>query len=423
MRHCLIAILGAICSLVMAPTLSAQCDCGAGAACASLDSSCTSSCGCGSCLDDRWYLLTQREGGLNVQGWVDAGFMGNTSSPNSRFNGPYNAVDRSNEGMLNQIYVFAEKALDPCCIGIGGRVDLMYGEDFLLAESIGIEKRQDGSAHWNGQYYGLAFPQAYATVGTQSMNLQVGHFYSVVGYEGVMAPDNFFYSKALSYQFAGPFTHWGAQANWNPNESLSLQLGVTNGWDAFDRVSDDPGFVGKIRYEDCCTGIWTSFAAVTGKEFNNGANRPINNAFTNRTRYSWLVGVPVTSRWEYVFHHWLGFQKDGKVGGGDANWYGIDQYLYYRINDCWKGGFRFEWFRDEDGTRVGLNRTRNPNNPPFQGNFYSASLGMNWTPTSNLTVRPEIRYDWFDGGAVRQPFADGQKDHQLLIGVDAILRF
>ena len=48
---------------------------------------------------------------------------------------------------------------------------------------------------------------------------------------------------------------------------------------------------------------------------------------------------------------------------------------------------------------------------------------MNWTPSSNVIVRPEIRYDWFDGGVARQPFGDGQNDHQFLIGLDAIVRF
>ena len=44
-------------------------------------------------------------GRLHFYGWLDAGFVGNTSSPASRFNGPYNAVDRSNELMFNQAYL------------------------------------------------------------------------------------------------------------------------------------------------------------------------------------------------------------------------------------------------------------------------------------------------------------------------------
>jgi hypothetical protein len=101
--------------------------------------------------------------------------------------------------MLNQFYLIAEKDLSECNTGLGGRIDLLYGEDFFLAESIGIEKHQDGSGHWNKDYYGLAIPQAYLSYGRKDLSLQLGHFYSVVGYEGLTAPDNFFYSKSYSY--------------------------------------------------------------------------------------------------------------------------------------------------------------------------------------------------------------------------------
>jgi hypothetical protein len=287
-----------------------------------------------------------------------------------------------------------------------------------------LEKRPDGSPRWNGEYYGLALPQAYVSLGSQDLSLQVGHFYSVVGYEGVMAPTNFFYSKAYSYQFAGPFTQWGAQMNWNASQSWTVQMGLHNGWDALDRTSDNVGFIGKIRYDSQTTDAWTSFALITGDEFNNSAALPtVNDQITNRTRYSWLVGLPLTCRMEYVFHHWYGLQEDGAPGGGQADWYGIDQYLMYTINDCWKGGLRFEWFRDEDGTRVGLNRARNFNNPPFAGNVYSLSVGANWTATSNLMIRPELRADWYDGNATRLPYQDGTNSSQLMLGVDAILQF
>ena len=94
---------------------------------------------CRDCSCGRWYLFPQHQNGFKVHGWIDGGFIGNTSSPNSKFNGPYNAVDRSNEAMLNQLYLVAEKDLPSCGHGLGGRVDVLYGEDFFLAESIGME--------------------------------------------------------------------------------------------------------------------------------------------------------------------------------------------------------------------------------------------------------------------------------------------
>lgn len=49
---------------------------------------------------------------------MNAGIVGNTDSPASKFNGPYNAIDRANELMFNQMYFIAEKAF-PCEPGIG----------------------------------------------------------------------------------------------------------------------------------------------------------------------------------------------------------------------------------------------------------------------------------------------------------------
>lgn len=378
--------------------------------------------GCDSCGSERWFLFPQ-QGRFHMNGWIDAGFIGNVGSPNSKFNGPYNAVDRSNELMLNQLYLIAERDLLADDFGVGGRIDLLYGEDYLLAESTGLERQDDTSPRWNNEYYGLAFPQAYLSLGSKSFNAQVGHFYSPVGYEGVMSTGNFFYSHSYSYQFAGPFTHWGAMLNWNPTDAISVQAGLVNGWDAIDRVSDSVNFVGKIRYETN-SGAWTSFAIVTGNDYNNLAGLPgVTPEFTNRTRYSLLAGIPMGCNLEYVFHHWLGLQEQGSPTGGQANWYGIDQYLYWTINDMVKTGVRFEWFRDEDGTRVGLNRPSNPNTPPLPGSFYSLTYGFNVQPTANVTIRPEIRSDWYHGDAIRLPYQDGQKDYQLMIGCDAIFQF
>jgi hypothetical protein len=80
-----------------------------------------------------------------------------------------------------------------------------------------------------------------------------------------------------------------------------------------------------------------------------------------------------------------------------------------------------EWFRDEDGTRVGLNRPANPNKRPFAGNFYSATLGLNYTPMRNLVIRPEVRYDV--QGAGFPAFDDGTKKNQFTSGLDVILAF
>lgn len=353
---------------------------------------------------------------FNVEGWLDAGFLLNGNEPASGFHGPYNQTDR-HEGSLNQAYLVFERPLaDGPCMSLGGRVDLLYGTDAFLAESKGFERAPDGSTKWNGDHYGLALPQAYGEIGNDQLSFKVGHFYTIVGYEGVPAVNNFFYSKSLSYMFAGPFVQWGGLATWKANDVLSFDAGLVNGWDALDRVTDRATFLGRVSLGSDQDPIWTSFAIITGDELNDAAD-----ASTNRTRYSLIVGSNLTCRLQYVFHHWYGVQNDFLVGDSSSAWYGIDQYLYYELTQTVKVGGRFEWFRDDDGVRLGLSRPSNPNKGPYVGDMYSLSLGVNWKPYSNLIVRPEVRWDWFEGTGL--PFNDGADDQQFLVGMDAVLRF
>ena len=370
-----------------------------------------------------WYLFPQTER-VSVRGWLDGGFMGNAGNPGSKFNGPYNAVDRANEAMFNQAYLIAERVLPgDGTFGVGGRADLLYGEDFLLALSQGWEVFPGKEGNWNsGQYYGLAMPQLYGEFGTRELSMKLGHFYTIVGYEGVPAVGNFFYSKSYSYQFAGPFTEWGGLASWRPTKNLEVNVGLVNGWNILDGVPNAVSFLGKARVQNDPNSLAASFAIITGDQFTNVAGLPtVANGKANRTRYSLILEARPTDRWEYVFHQWLGTQADGAPLGGTALWAGIDQYLYYSVSEKWKAGARFEWFNDVDGTRVGLNRPANPNKPSLPGNYFSLTVGPNYLPTENLMIRPELRWDFYDGDA--KPYNDGSKTEQLMLGFDVILKF
>jgi len=375
-----------------------------------------------------WFLFGEPGRG-GVYGWLDGGFIGNFGVPASKFNGPYNAVDRANEPMMNQVYLIGERTLPADgSAGIGARTDVLYGEDFPNAMSLGWETNP-GSRNWNsGEFYGLAIPQLYAEVGSRDLSLKLGHFYTIVGYEGVPAVGNFFYTKSYSYQFAGPFTHWGGLLNWKATDTFEIDGGIVNGWNGLASPYSKANFLGRARLRNADNSLATTFAIVTGDEGNDFSPLfqpapPLTSA--NRTRYSLLFEFRPTDKLEYVFHQWLGTQAKGLADGGTALWAGIDQYLYYRVSKTWLWGARFEWFQDTDGTRVGLNRPSNPNHVPLPGNYYSLTLGPNWAPTGNFLMRPCFRWDFFGGpyGGPRTPYNDGISNQQTMLGFDMIQKF
>jgi len=382
---------------------------GGGGNCAGV---CGTSCGC-----DTPYRLFPKVGGLKIDGWAAAGATYNGVNPPDKYNGVTTFNDR-NEVQLNQLYLRVGKALDTSCqcFDWGGQVDVMFGSDYIFTQATGLETRRNGAPKWNShEQYGLALPQMYAEVGMGSLSAKVGHFYTIIGNEVVTAPDNFFYSHAYTMQYGEPFTHTGALLTYDVNDRVNFVGGVHNGWDNFDANTERIGFLGGFNWQSCDERKSLSVALTSGDDLNNTA------AYTNRTMISIVGSMQLSDNMDYVIQHDNGWHSDFFSPGVDAEWYGINQYLFYTMNDCWKAGLRFEWFRDDDGTRVSGVRASNPNVGSFVGNFYQASAGLNWTPASNVIVRPELRWDWFEGSGL--PYDGLTKDEQFTGAVDAIFLF
>jgi Putative beta-barrel porin-2, OmpL-like. bbp2 len=379
-----------------------------------------------------WRLFNQ-DRKWKLTGWANAGATFNTQNVTSGFNGPVTFNDQ-NELQLNQLGMTAEKALDleDCCWDIGGRVDLMFGSDYIFNQVIGLETHDDGTPHWNsGPNYGLTLNQAYAEVGRGNLSVKLGRFYTPIGYEVVPANANFFYSHAYTMQYGEPFYHVGALATLKQSDELSFLGGVVNGWDAFDREQDTVAGLGGILWNNG-DGLSVSLTGILSQDANPFFTSTDDN-FTNRFMYSLVVSKEINDCWTYVFQHDNGYQEDGAhnstivVNNGDAEWYGVNQYLFRKLNSCWTAGMRLEWFRDDDGARVGAIRAGNPIGTGFAGNFWESAWGLNYKPTTNLTIRSELRYDWYDGINVATPgagpFDDGTRDDQFIGSADVVYIF
>lgn len=393
----------------------------------------TTSCqqGCSTSCCKPWHLFPEFGCGWTLDGWINGGATANADPTINRYNGPIGLNDRR-EAQLNQLYLTFGRDIQPCNCGFdwGARADLLYGSDFFITQSPGIELNPNGTSSWNSsRFYGLAMPQAYGEVAYNRLSLKVGHFYSIRGYERVRAVDNFFYSKSYGFLYGGPFTHTGGLFTYNLNDRWTFYGGLVNGWDKTDALSDKLAVVGGLKYVPDSDRYSVVASIISGEE--NGTILPIQGP---RTLTSLVFRYSLTDRLDYVFEQLSGWQQNAAgLGGQDAEWYNVNQYLLYTINDCWRAGMRAEWFRDDDGVRLSGNPLRNTifNGPavptaltPAQaaGNYYNLAFGLNWLPSANLTVRPEIRWDWSDGTA-GQPYDTFTKDSQFTTAVDAILTF
>jgi len=372
-----------------------------------------------------WRLFPPFEHGWMLTGSMAFGGTANPARPPSRFNGPVTFNDRA-DGQLSQMYLSAHRTSDAAATGFdwGCRVDLMFGTDYIFVQSNGLETQPNGDNAWNGltsgngfpDLYGAALPQAYVDLDYQRFKLRMGHFYTIMGYEGVPATTNFFSSPSYALQYGEPLTHTGGMLGWQ-GDRIGLQAGIVNGWDKSDGVQDDAAVLGGITFAGRRSTL--GFSLISGRE----AGVPSNG---RRTMYSLVWQTVINQRLAYVLQHDYASQDDALSGAVDAQWYGVSQYLFLAFNDAWKLGARYEWFHDDDGTRLAGVPVRNGGSgiapAAAAGTYYNATLGANWTPNANLTVRPEIRWDWSENTTLA-PFADLTSDSQVTFTADVVYIF
>jgi len=401
------------------------------------------------------------ERGLKTYGWIDAGIGANNWG--APWNGPITFNDRNWQGQVNQLYLVNEKLLDLEDGGFdwGGRIDLLYGTDYIYTTARGLDANLlnqpvAASPSWGNRYYGLALPQMYGEAGYGNHAVKFGHFYTIIGYEVVPAIGNFFYTHAYTMQYGEPFTHTGILDTWTPNDQMTVYAGITNGWDnysdpinivgianpGYPGANSNAAFLGGVSFKDPDE---TQTLTITTSSGNEPALLSVPAPIGNRSILSTVYVNELSDKVTYVFQNDNGWQFSAvgvpSVLGQQANlaqWYGINQYLFYNISDTLVAGTRLEWFRDNNGYRV-VSGLRNavfgvPQGPGnwnggFQGNFWQASFGLNWKPNRNFIVRPELRYDWYSPdkyGAAGTPLPFGRNFNeygQLYGGCDAIWQF
>jgi hypothetical protein len=377
--------------------------------------------------------------GMAFGAWLDQGFTANDRGSRDRFNGPITFDDREGEYQMNQLYLFAERKTDTggCGWDWGGRIDFLYGTDWRFTQALGLETR------WNAErFYGAALPQVYADAAWNNLVVRTGHFYSIIGYESVMAPQNYFYSHSYTHQYGEPFTHTGVLLQYKLSDRLSLSGGLDRGWDKWEDNNKQGEFLGGVTLTSCDERTSLAFALSTGPWDDSGS--------LNRTMYSLVFTHKFNECVKYVIQHDLGVDNDAGISEQlpvgvapnvpgiprrDGRWYSIVQYLQYDVSPRWSMGLRFEWFRDGDGTRVGgigsphgweLGPNPALNEIGWVGDFYELTAGVHWSPRENILFRPEVRWDWYNGATDAQdrlPYSSGLRRDQFTYALDLIVKF
>lgn len=330
-----------------------------------------------------YQLMPGNLGGFAAGGWTQVGYHSNETRLSTAPNDLNAFNDHAGRANVHQQWMWLEKSLsgDPRFWDWGVRADVVYGTDAQKTQAFGGQGWDaDPDFDRNGGY-GWALPQLYGEIGRGGFSVKLGHFYTPLGYEEVMSPNNFFYSHSLTMFNSEPFTHTGALATYTVDSNLELYGGWTAGWDTgFESESGGSNLLSGFSY-NVADALTLTYMAAAGDFGHLG-----NDAYA----HSIVADFVLTERVNYVLQ--TGYRDLDETKSED---FSINHYLFYTLSDCLGFGTRMEWWK-QDGD-----------------SHYALTSGVNYRPHANLILRPELRHDW----------NPGNYDEQTTFGMDVILTY
>ena len=338
--------------------------------------------------DEPWRLLQNPVLGFDVGGWSQIGYH---TYDNTLFNRHADRV------RLHQQWMYAEKVADGSSgLGLGGRIDYLYGVDAQDTQAFGPGNNSWDNS-WDNGIYGHSIPQLYMEAAYGDLSVKVGHFFTLVGYESVAATGNFFYSHSYSMYNSEPRTHTGMLAAYKAGEYTTLYGGYVMGWDSGFEDNGD------------------AYLGGYSVELTDNVN------FTNQTMFGrfgndevgFMTSAVLTTRVNDAFTHvlWADYlDTDGTGRTVERQTFDINNYFLYRLTDRATWGNRLEWYNIDKGV-YGVTNGRS--------DVYAYTTGLNYAIGSNLLVRPEVRWDWDKDGVVGNELGASQ----TTFGTDMVFTF
>lgn len=370
-------------------------------------------------LDGAGIGKSLQDANINIYGFVEGSYEYNFNNPPGHLNTGRIFDYSSDKLLLNQADLTFERTVDYTKDkwDVGGRVEFIYGSDARFIHSSGLDFYGPSDASTGPQmdpenqfdlnqaYVDIAIP-----VGT-GLRVRVGKFVTLLGYETINPTTNALYTHSYMFGYAIPFTQTGVLATYNLADSLTLNAGITRGWEQSlkDNNGDAMDFLGGLT--------WTANKKLTISLNNSTGPERAGNTNDYRTVWDLVAIYNATDAWSFGLNSDLGFEQGGAQGGvagaEHAWWAGVAGYAGYKVNNYLTVNGRLEWFDDQDNAR-GLGT-----------NVYEATLGLTVTPMpedslgQNLKIRPEIRYDY----AQSPIFSGGTNNSQFTAALEAYFTY
>ena len=261
--------------------------------------------------------------------------------------------------------------------------------------------------------FGLMVAEAYMQYQLHQTTFTLGQIQSPAGYEQLDYSLNSIFSNSILYGYAEPGVQTGAFITQAINEQLSLNAGISNGWDTIKIAGQMNSFDLGLTYKPV-EQVCLSVAGFLGHAFLS--NNMTTSGSTSRLNYINMYATwYATPKLEFAINADYAVQQKAILPTNiatEAKWRGITGYVDYKIMEKWLASARMEIFDDADGFRTGVRQ-----------NWREATISLAYKPTKHWQIRAGTRHDFSNKSSFINKSLHSTNANQQSYAVDTIFIF
>jgi Putative beta-barrel porin-2, OmpL-like. bbp2 len=379
-----------------------------------------------------------KRSGVQIYGWLDAGFNVSTSSTKGGHYGnapaAYDIVPNSIQPDQEVLYIERQpNTVQTDHFDWGFRLTMLYGLDYRFTTAKGYFSHQllGENAEYGGDpvmaYVDLYFPQI-----ADGTNVRIGRYISLPDIEAQLAPNNYTYSHSILYTFDA-YTQTGINTTIRLNPHWMLQVGLSAGNDVAPWVGAPDA---KPTLNTCVGFTWQE-----GRDNHYACLNSLNSgkyAYNNvqSVYYTWYHKFG-NSSWHTDTEWWYMWEKEVPNVNPAGAPPGAAALLETNANGAWCNSplqltctapetavanyvekqfskhdyltIRNEFFDDMKGQRTG-----------FKTKYSEHLLGWGHWIGNTILIRPELRYEHAYDLPV---YSNGTRKDQLIFASDVVFFF
>jgi hypothetical protein len=324
-----------------------------------------------------------------LSGYVQTSYFDNLNNPSGGQNAGYLWNTRNNNFSINKVKLtLASPAFDPS----GDKWNAGYRFSLLAGEDAPILNSNSGT---NGfQYLREAYVDINVPVGN-GLDVRAGDMISLLNYEsgdGGAANENF--SQGYQWYYTGDGPETGVQLSYDITKWLNVKVRIEDSlYGGATSSKNEKGYMGSLNFKPTSS-LWINLLGFGGEGVGN----------EDADGGEILAGYQITKKLGTGFEGDY-FHLDADSGQSGELW-SLGTWVWYDFTPQVGLAFRGEYLNDPNGAGLNVSSlngsalapplrggTSAISSPDQHGDLASLTLTLNWKPTPNIKIQPEIRYD------------------------------